>query len=72
MGWETGNLHLGSHDSIPSVRADLEKKDGDWLAHASGKMIEAMRTDWQDWQRHTSNKNSRTSTQAGPPTSASG
>lgn len=52
MGWETGNLHLGSRDRIAAVRADLAKKDGDWLEHATGKMIAAMREDWQDWQRH--------------------
>jgi len=51
MGWETGNIHLGSGNAIKAIQNDLKKRPADWLRTASKLMAEATVRDWQDWKK---------------------
>jgi uncharacterized protein (DUF2252 family) len=50
MGWETANIHLGSHIGA-EVREHLQSLDRNWLAGASDLMAHAIRTAFHEWQR---------------------
>jgi Uncharacterized protein conserved in bacteria (DUF2252) len=52
MGWETGNIHLGSPKAIPSVRRDLARRKGRWLHKAAKTMFKTTMRDWKDWRGH--------------------
>jgi hypothetical protein len=52
MGAETANVHLGSEDRIPDVRADLDARPPRWLHDAAGRLAQAARRDYKDWKRH--------------------
>ncbi len=50
MGWETGNVHLGSPRQRAAIRRDLRSRKGDWLRAAAGSMQNATIEDWRDWR----------------------
>jgi hypothetical protein len=51
MGWETANVHLGSHKAIPAIQRDLAKRKAKWLRGAANAMTRATFTDWKNWAR---------------------
>ena len=51
MGWETANLHLGSHNAVNAVGRDLEQRPKGWLRDATRDMAAAVTADWKDWKR---------------------
>ncbi len=50
MGWETANIHLGSHKAVDALRRDLRRRDADWLNTESKKMAEVTTTDFEAWK----------------------
>ena len=50
MGWETGNIHLGTPTMIKAVLDDLKNRKKDWLKKAAEKMTEATLKDWGKWK----------------------
>ncbi len=48
MGWETGNIHLGSPTS--RVRRDLERRPSGWLRDAAMAMARQVARDWREWE----------------------
>jgi hypothetical protein len=53
MGWETGNIHLGTPNAIKSVLKDLKTRKKDWLVKAVEKMVKATLRDWEMWNART-------------------
>jgi hypothetical protein len=54
MGWETANVHLGSHKMIKAIQRDLATRKAKWLRGAAKAMTRATLTDWKDWaDRHS-------------------
>jgi Uncharacterized protein conserved in bacteria (DUF2252) len=51
MGWETGNVHLGSPRQRDAIRRDLRKRKGPWLLRAARAMRNATVDDWNDWRK---------------------
>ncbi|MFY9615170.1 MAG: DUF2252 family protein [Candidatus Dormiibacterota bacterium] len=51
MGWETANIHLGSHGAIAAVKRDLKGRTTGWLHRAARIMSDAVRADWKEWRR---------------------
>jgi hypothetical protein len=45
MGWEIGNLHLGSGSKV-KLLADLKKRGTGWLHRDADRMVKATRADW--------------------------
>jgi len=50
MGKETANIHLGSPDAVPAIRADLRRRKPGWLLAAAETMAEATMRDWKRWK----------------------
>jgi hypothetical protein len=50
MGWETGNLHLGTAGAAGLVLPDLELRDSGWLVAEARRMTRAVLRDWRDWR----------------------
>ena len=50
MGRETANIHLGSPDAIPAVKADLVRRKPNWLLAAAETMARATKNDFKDWK----------------------
>jgi hypothetical protein len=50
MGWETGNIHLGTPMAVKAVLADLNDRKPDWLVKAARKMQETVSKDWERWK----------------------
>jgi hypothetical protein len=50
MGWETGNIHLGTPAAIKDVLNDLKNRKKDWLRKAAEKMTAATLKDWEMWK----------------------
>jgi uncharacterized protein (DUF2252 family) len=50
MGWETGNLHLGTPGKAKRILADLKQRKGNWLAKAAARMVKAVERDWRKWR----------------------
>lgn len=48
MGWETGNIHLGS--GRDAILRDLRKRPRRWLEKAAVRMAEAVFRDWRDFR----------------------
>jgi hypothetical protein len=53
MGWEAGNIHLGTPNAIKAVRKDLKDRKKDWLVKAAGKMVKATLKDWEVWRERS-------------------
>jgi hypothetical protein len=51
MGWETGNIHLGSRGAIAAVKRDLRHRTTSWLHGAARVMSDSVRSDWKEWRR---------------------
>jgi uncharacterized protein DUF2252 len=51
MGWETGNVHLGSPKQREAIRRDLSRRKGDWLLRAARAMRNATLEDWEEWRK---------------------
>ena len=51
MGWETGNIHLGSVRALRAVRRDLAKRRGSWLHKAAKQMLKLTLADWKVWRK---------------------
>jgi len=49
MGFETGNIHMGSGKAMKAVRKDLAKRREGWLHEASKIMIDSVNGDYEDW-----------------------
>ncbi len=50
MGWETANVHLGTHEAIAAVLEDLKQRDKGWLERDAQRMIRNTTEDWSDWK----------------------
>lgn len=51
MGWETGNLHLGSGNAIAAVQRDMKRRPAGWLRDARATMTQSVVADWEAWKR---------------------
>ncbi len=51
MGWETANIHLGTPSARKLILRSIEKQKGKWLHHAAEKMLQAVRSDWEEWRK---------------------
>jgi hypothetical protein len=51
MGWETGNVHLGSQRSRKAILSDLRGRPEGWLCAAARRMRAATVEDWREWRR---------------------
>jgi hypothetical protein len=49
MGYEVANVHLGSV-AAKTLRGDLAIRTQDWLHDSAHAMLEAIKTDWQNWK----------------------
>jgi len=49
MGFETGNIHLGSGKAVKAVRKDLAKRGKGWLHEATKTMIDSLTEDYEEW-----------------------
>jgi len=49
MGFETGNVHLGSKKAR-AILADLKKRGNEWLPKAADGMLEQVARDWEEWR----------------------
>jgi Uncharacterized protein conserved in bacteria (DUF2252) len=49
MGWETGNIHLGSPQQRRAVLADLARRKAAWLPKSAARMGETVARDWRRW-----------------------
>jgi len=50
MGWEAGNIHLGTRGAGRAILADLKRRKSAWLRDAATKMGRLVRADWKDWR----------------------
>ena len=50
MGWEAGNVHLGSKRSVGFIQRDLRKRSGNWLRSAAKGMAQIVSKDWKEWR----------------------
>jgi hypothetical protein len=53
MGFETANVHLGSHKAVARVREDLLERGGRWLERAAADMAERVAREWGNWRECT-------------------
>ena len=51
MGYETGNIHLGSPKVIKSVQKHLKRQKGNWLLKSATEMVKAVKKDWEVWRQ---------------------
>ena len=51
MGWETANVHLGTHKAIRAIQRDLATRTPKWLHRASKQMVSATISDWTEWRK---------------------
>jgi uncharacterized protein (DUF2252 family) len=50
MGWETGNVHLGSRRQRKAILKDLRGRPVGWLSAAARRMHDATVRDWREWR----------------------
>ena len=50
MGWEAGNIHLGTRGATRAILVDLTRRKQGWLRDASTRMARLLRSDWKDWR----------------------
>jgi len=50
MGWETGNVHLGSQRARKAILSDLRGRPTGWLSAAARRMRDATLRDWREWR----------------------
>jgi hypothetical protein len=51
MGWETANIHLGNPGAAKAIKKDLKSREPGWLRIAARRMANAVREDWEDWNK---------------------
>jgi hypothetical protein len=51
MGWETGNIHLGSRSVVKPIRQHLDRQKAAWLSAAARSMADAVTWDWRAWKK---------------------
>jgi hypothetical protein len=51
MGYETGNVHLGTRKKARAIQGDLNKRGAGWLAPAADEMVKAVTRDWEAWRK---------------------
>ncbi len=51
MGWETGNIHLGTPTAVQDVLNDLNVRKRDWLKKSAIKMTQVTVKDWELWKK---------------------
>jgi hypothetical protein len=51
MGFETGNIHLGTPPARKLVLRHIAKQKGKWLHHAAEAMLQVVRADWEVWKK---------------------
>ncbi len=50
MGWEAGNIHLGTRGAQRAIVIDLARRKQGWLRDAATRMARRLRADWKDWR----------------------
>jgi Uncharacterized protein conserved in bacteria (DUF2252) len=50
MGWETGNVHLGTRGAAKAILVDLTRRRQGWLRDAATRMARLVRADWKEWR----------------------
>jgi uncharacterized protein (DUF2252 family) len=50
MGWEAGNIHLGTRGAGKAILADLKRRKSAWLREAATKMGRLVRADLKEWR----------------------
>ena len=50
MGWETGNIHLGSEQQSGKILKDLGRRKVNWLMRDAETMAEVVQKDWRVWR----------------------
>jgi hypothetical protein len=50
MGWEAGNIHLGTRGAGKAILADLKRRKSAWLREAATMMGRLVRDDWKEWK----------------------
>jgi hypothetical protein len=50
MGWEAGNIHLGTRGAGRTILADMKRRKQAWLREAATKMGRLVRNDWKEWR----------------------
>lgn len=50
MGWETGNVHLGTRAVVRDVLDDLKTRKPNWLRKSAQRMVEVVLKDWEGWK----------------------
>src|SRR6202011_5336997 len=48
MGWEAGNIHLGTRGAGKAILGDLKRRKPAWLREAATKMGRLVRADWKE------------------------
>jgi len=51
MGWEIGNIHLGTPTAVEAILDDLKKRKRKWLVKAAKKMVDVTIKDWELWRK---------------------
>ena len=51
MGWETGNIHLGSGLVVKQIRQHLDRSKPGWLSVSARIMADAVNKDWRSWKK---------------------
>jgi uncharacterized protein (DUF2252 family) len=51
MGWETGNIHLGTKAAARAILHDLGNRPAKWLCKAAEVMSKATLDDWKAWSK---------------------
>ncbi len=51
MGWETANVHLGTHKAIRAIQRDLATRKPKWLHQAAKQMTSMTISDWREWRK---------------------
>ena len=50
MGWEAGNVHVGTRGAAKAVLVDLTRRRQGWLRDAATRMARLVRADWKEWR----------------------
>jgi hypothetical protein len=50
MGWEAGNVHLGTRGAAKAIVVDLTRRRQGWLRDAATRMARLVRADWKEWR----------------------
>ena len=51
MGWETGNIHLGTPERRRAILHDLAHRRANWLAREAERCAEALNREWRKWSK---------------------